>query len=750
MTQVALTFTGDSRGAVNATKAVENSLGSLKGVAGEVEKEHGRATANIRKHWGAISLAAGGALVAIGGFAKRTTDAASALEEQVSKSKVVFKESSDGILDWSKTTADRIGISRRAALEATGTFGNMLVPMGLARGKAADMSKSMVTLAGDMASFNDASPEETLQALRSGLAGETEPLRKFGVFLSEARVAAEGLALGLVKQGEEMTEAQKAQARYSILLKDTKDAQGDFARTSDSVANSERTKAALWEDSKAKLGTGLLPVMEGFNKVMSVGAKFAGEHSTAVQIMVGAVAALAGAVIAINAGMALYRAGVIAVTAVQWLWNAAMSANPIGLVVIAVAALVAGLIIAWRESETFRNIVTGAFDAVKVAAQAVATFLTETIPEAFRSVLSWVREHWPEIAVILSGPFAPIVALATDGFGVRTALVNAFTAVKDFIKARIDDIVGFFVALPGRLFETLSDLASTALGPFGEAFGAAKRFVGNRIDDVVGFFTGLPGRIFATLADLVSTALAPFRAAFLAAKTFVGEKIDQLVAFFVDLPGRIADTLGDLGSRAIAPLRALFNRVADAIEGIRDAIGWLRDNAVKILGKVWEGLKSPLGLLAGAFQLVENALASIKSYLDGIIDKAGEFVNKIGDIIGAIGKIPSLPSFDVPFYGGGKAHGGPVLAGGAYTVGERGPELFLPAVSGNIVPNEVLRGMARSSGSSAASSGGVTLVQHLHFDNLIAGDAHSIATEVARMTWAPLRELSRSSYESRV
>src|SRR4029453_18742362 len=114
------------------------------------------------------------------------------------------------ILAWSKTSATSMGTSQRAALEATGTFGNMLVPMGVARDRAAQMSKRMVTLGADMASFNNASPEETLDAIRAGLAGETEPLRRFGVFLSEARIQQEALNLGLIKGGAALARAEEA------------------------------------------------------------------------------------------------------------------------------------------------------------------------------------------------------------------------------------------------------------------------------------------------------------------------------------------------------------------------------------------------------------------------------------------------------------------------------------------------------------------------------------------------------------
>lgn len=147
-------------------------------------------------------LPAAAALTALAVVANKAVNDASNLNEQINKAGAVFRGSAPKIVAWSKTTASALGISQRAALEAAGTFGNMLVPMGFARGKAADMSRNMIKLAADMASFNNASPEETLDALRSGLAGETEPLRKFGVFLNEARIKQEAFRLGLTKHAD--------------------------------------------------------------------------------------------------------------------------------------------------------------------------------------------------------------------------------------------------------------------------------------------------------------------------------------------------------------------------------------------------------------------------------------------------------------------------------------------------------------------------------------------------------------------
>jgi hypothetical protein len=236
---------------------------------GQVNRTVGQSEGTFRKASSGLSVltrGAGLAVAALGGAglvgqAFKATQAAGDLGEQISKSGAVFGKAAPAIQQWGKSTATAIGLSNRAALEAAGTFGNMLVPMGLARTRAAEMSKGMVNLAGDLASFNNADPTEVLEALRAGLAGETEPLRRFGVFLSAARVESEALALGLVKQGEEVTAAAKAQATYSLILKDSKDAQGDFSRTSGSLANQQRILNAEWENAQAELGQALLPAM---------------------------------------------------------------------------------------------------------------------------------------------------------------------------------------------------------------------------------------------------------------------------------------------------------------------------------------------------------------------------------------------------------------------------------------------------------------------------------------------------------
>lgn len=183
-------------------------------------------------------------------------------------------------------------------------------------------------------------------------AGESEPLRKFGVFLSDARLKTEALSLGLYEGKGALDANAKAQATLSLITKDTGDAQGDFARTSDSLANRQRILKAELTNVAGTLGTSLIPLATKAAEVISRFTDFASKHTTAVKIVAVALGALAIAQLAVNL---------------------AMSLNPVVIVIAGIAALGAALVIAYQRSETFREIVNGVFNAVRNAA---ATFIS--------------------------------------------------------------------------------------------------------------------------------------------------------------------------------------------------------------------------------------------------------------------------------------------------------------------------------------------------------------------------------------
>lgn len=190
----------------------------------------------------------------------KAVSAASNMAESMSKVNVVFGESAKQISAWSETSAKALGMSQQQALEAAGTYGNLFQAMGLTRSNAVEMSTSVVQLAADLASFNNANPEETLLALRSGLSGEMEPLKKYGVALTEATLSQMAMKMGLGDNIQVLTEAEKMQVRYAVIMAQTASAQGDFERTADGLANSTRILKAELSNVAVEMGERLLPI----------------------------------------------------------------------------------------------------------------------------------------------------------------------------------------------------------------------------------------------------------------------------------------------------------------------------------------------------------------------------------------------------------------------------------------------------------------------------------------------------------
>jgi len=258
-----------------ADKSTNTLRGSLKkmvaglkkigpGVAGAI-KGLGKLAASAVKTAARVAVGmakiAAAVAVAMGALAVSTIGPASDLEETMSKVQVVFGDAAEEVLAFGDDAAAALGMSKNEALAATGVYGNLLKAMGFTDDASADMSMSLVELAGDLASFNNMDPEEVLDKLRAGLTGETEPLKTLGINMNQARIAAKALEMGLIEEGEALDAAAKAQAAYAIMIEDTSLAQGDFARTSGGLANQQRILAANVENSKAAIGQGLLPIV---------------------------------------------------------------------------------------------------------------------------------------------------------------------------------------------------------------------------------------------------------------------------------------------------------------------------------------------------------------------------------------------------------------------------------------------------------------------------------------------------------
>ena len=190
--------------------------------------------------------------------------AASNMEESLSKVNVIFGKGADEVTKFASTAARQLGQSKQSVLDAAGAFGTFGKAAGLGGEDLAIFSNDFTTLATDLASFNNTSPEEAVQAIGAALRGEAEPLRRFGVLLNDATLKQEAMTLGIYDGKGALTAQQKILAAQSAIYKQTNDAQGDFLRTSDGLANSQRTLKAEFANVQVQLGQKLLPVMKEF------------------------------------------------------------------------------------------------------------------------------------------------------------------------------------------------------------------------------------------------------------------------------------------------------------------------------------------------------------------------------------------------------------------------------------------------------------------------------------------------------
>lgn len=245
-------LTADSSKLDSALSQSEGRLSRWSGVAQGIMMGAGMAMFN------AVASGVRSAVSQVGDAITKASD----LGETISKTGVLFGDNADRLVAWASQASTSIGQSQQSALDAATTFATFGRAAGLSGEDLVGFSTDFVTLASDLASFNNTSPEQAIEAIGAALRGEAEPLRAYGVLLDDASMRQAALKLGLIETTKEaLTPQQKVLAAQALIYEQTSAAQGDFARTSDGLANSQRILTAQWTDMKTTLGQALLPAI---------------------------------------------------------------------------------------------------------------------------------------------------------------------------------------------------------------------------------------------------------------------------------------------------------------------------------------------------------------------------------------------------------------------------------------------------------------------------------------------------------
>jgi uncharacterized protein YqgV (UPF0045/DUF77 family) len=324
---------------------------------------------------------------------------ASELEETINKFDVVFGGNAKNVKAWSDQFAATMGRSKQQVADFLASTQTLVLPMGFDPKDAEEFSKTIAGLAFDLASFHNTSDADAFAALKSGLVGEAEPLKRYGVLLSEAALKQELLNKGI--DINKATNYEKAMGRLAIIMRSTATAQGDVQRSFGSVANQAKAAQASIDNAAASIGTALLPVIARLLGIVTPMIEAVAKWATTNQDAIVAIAAVAAGAASLGVGLVALGSVVTALGAtVGGLATAiGLIANHIGAAVIAFGGFQIAVAALNGDLEGAAAIAKDAFstiagDATAAVGGIVAALKSGDIETAMKIVSTVIQLEW--------------------------------------------------------------------------------------------------------------------------------------------------------------------------------------------------------------------------------------------------------------------------------------------------------------------------------------------------------------------
>lgn len=656
----------------------DSAIRAFEATGKAAERELGHAENKIDKLGSSMTKFGAGAMVFAGVAAKSLyglVDGASNLSETVNKVSVIFGPASDAIMEFSKDSAQSLGMSRQAALDAASTFATFGKSAGLTGDDLSGFAMDLSGLAADLASFHNARPEDVVQALGAALRGESEPMRRFGVMLNDVTLKEEAMKLGIYNGTGALNAQQKVLAAQAAILSQTSDAQGDFARTSDGMANQQRILSAQIKNLKDGIGAGMLPMVQKLVGAMTLVTGTFANLDPAIQGTIGSFAGVAVAAIGVVGAMS-FMAGQ-AIKLKSRFIDAAGAINKFGTAAIGItAALIAVYAIykifdATSESGTKHTIEFT--DALKENDKAMRNSAlsdlatTDKIARGFLTTMGSLGLTVDDMAQYLKDTTGP----AKDFYLAFGQINNATSDTKERL-TRVNEVMGTTIDVSKLSEEQALDLwvqySNLAFSVFNLRLENEKL---QASDDAVA--TGLLG--IATSGDAATEA--------------VDDLTDSLIPLIVEFKNAIKafedeealDNIGvkmgevyEAGKKAFGSgnqedIDAYKGLIVDLYGDVGSYITKLGDVPTEIQSKILLAMNQGdyLAVIA-QFEELEKARQS-KIVVDYIINSRG-----------GVGEKPYGPALP------GMARGGRTVAGQPYVVGENGPEIVMPG-NATVIPN---------------------------------------------------------------
>ncbi len=570
---------------------------------------------------GPLMAAAGAA--GMGMFVAGVTSKASDLNESKNAINVMFGDAADGIAALGKGAAASIGLSNTAFNSLATQFGGAVKNIAGPGGDIVGIMGDLTTRAADFASVMNLDVADAAAVFQSALAGETEGMRRYGVDMSAAAVEAYALANGIGTAGTELTEAQKQQARYGLLMASTSLMQGDFANTSDQLANSQRILGASWQDVQAKLGQGFLPFATAGMQVLALlvpwlttagdasaafGEKMAGISQAAgggfagIQAMLGSIGGsilewiTGGGIQAIIAGGAGLRDGLIqaVLTAIPGIATALITMAPSILSAAAASfqSLIGGLL------QTLPLLITALLQLAPTLITTILGMIPLLMASATTLFMGIVLALMQVVPSIIMSLIAMLPMLATTIVGMLPGIVEAGLAM---FMGIVESLVTLLPVLITAVLALLPVLITTIVGMLpGILESAITMFMGlvtailTMLPDLITTLVGILPSLVTTIVGMIPTLLTTGIELFITLAKAVLQALPQIVGAIITqvIPALVGAVIGAVPQL----IRAGIDLIGGLIQGLWNAAPKVGAAILDIMGDAVDGFLSFLGI----------------------------------------------------------------------------------------------------------------------------------------------------------
>lgn len=422
------------------------------------------------------------------GLGAYTIKAASDLNETKNKVQVIFGDMTQAVLDWSVNSDVAMGQSQQQALDNVSTMALWAKQANLSGDAATKFAESNVQLASDMASFFNTSPQEALEAISSAYEGITRPIRGYNILLDENSIKQQAVQMGLIGANDDLSQQARILAVNALIMKQTTEAQGDFARTADGLANSQRILTAQFQNAAAQLGAQLLPyaiqLVHWLSQAVTWFQTLSPETQKWIVVALGIAAVIGPAIVVIGALITAIGAIIPVATAI-----AGVLAGPVGIAIAVVIGLLALLYFAWTNNWGGIQQKTGAVIAyIQNIIQGLARYWDSVLWPAMLRVWGW-----------MSGTLFPLFQ-AIGGFlgaAFRLAITVLAGAWQNILQPALASVWNQVSSKLMPIFKSLGDFWNNTLLP------AIKTIAGWISNQLVGAFNSL-NSIIKTVTDWIN------------------------------------------------------------------------------------------------------------------------------------------------------------------------------------------------------------------------------------------------------